>query len=241
MSEFTSICPKCRQQILCDTAYAGLRVACPICLQEITMPTPQQQPQSPAGTPLSHNVPEGKQSPVMLIAAIGGVVLVLVLAVGAIIITYNRAAQIPPATASPTPVATAAPAPSLTLVPIAAPAPAPAVLKDAYTNHMTLDTKSFTVKITEVRQTNVMNCLWATYDGFDKAYHRGIVIKGQDTYAAGADGAPNRFLGWTFINPPITYFVSEQGHLKVTEGTNVLVSEQGKWKEKPKRQQPNQG
>jgi hypothetical protein len=40
MSEFISVCPKCRQRILCDTAYAGSRVACPVCLQEITMPEP---------------------------------------------------------------------------------------------------------------------------------------------------------------------------------------------------------
>jgi len=38
MSEFLSNCPKCQQRILCDTAFIGMRVACPLCLQEITMP-----------------------------------------------------------------------------------------------------------------------------------------------------------------------------------------------------------
>lgn len=230
MSEFTSVCPKCRQQILCDTAYVGMRVACPICLQEITMPTPGQQPAASTQPNPASNVPAGKSSPVMLIAAIGGVVLVLALAVGGIMIAYYRGAHTDIVTTPP-------PAP----VAITAPAPQsndnspPATRSDIYTNHLTLDTKSFTVKITEVRKKNVMNCLSATYNGVEKNSHRGIVVHGEDTYAMDASGTPNQFLGWTFKNGDITYFVSESGELKTTQGTNVLVSEQGKWKQKPKR------
>ena len=78
MSEFISNCPKCRQQILCDTAYVGKRVACPVCLQEIIMPAPPQQ--QSASTASQQGAPGGaaqKKSPMMLIGIIGGAVVVL--------------------------------------------------------------------------------------------------------------------------------------------------------------------
>ena len=232
MSEFTAICPMCRQQILCDTAYVGMRVACPICLHEITMPTPQQhsQPQNPVGANLP-GASGGKSSPVILIAAIGGVVLVIGLAVAGIMIAYNRGVQTATPKPSPPPVVTLAQAPQ----PAAKPAPTAPPDPNVYTNRLTLDTKSFTVKITEVRQKDVSNCLSVSYDGVDKTYHRGIVIKGEDAYAMGTNGTPDHFIGWTFKNGNVDYFVSDEGELRVVQGTNVLVSEQGKWKQKPKR------
>jgi len=51
MSEFLSNCPKCHQRILCDTAFIGMRVACPLCLQEITMPEAPVKGQS--STPMT--------------------------------------------------------------------------------------------------------------------------------------------------------------------------------------------
>jgi hypothetical protein len=59
MSEFISICPKCHQQILGDTEYIGKRVACPVCLQEITMPEPQAPAagHSPPPTPVTAPTP----------------------------------------------------------------------------------------------------------------------------------------------------------------------------------------
>ena len=45
MSEYLSVCPQCRKQILCDTAYLGRLVACPLCLRAIQMPNPP----APAG------------------------------------------------------------------------------------------------------------------------------------------------------------------------------------------------
>lgn len=55
MSEFLATCPKCRQRILGDTAYVGKRVACPLCLQEITMPDPN----APAESSLAPSQPAG--------------------------------------------------------------------------------------------------------------------------------------------------------------------------------------
>ncbi|HEX9046620.1 MAG TPA: hypothetical protein VF988_06300 [Verrucomicrobiae bacterium] len=40
MPEYVTNCPKCHQRILGDTNYMGKRVACPVCLQEITLPQP---------------------------------------------------------------------------------------------------------------------------------------------------------------------------------------------------------
>jgi hypothetical protein len=66
MSEYISICPKCHQRILCDTAYAGKSVACPVCLQVITMPEPpagnenRSVPPVARTTPISHQPPSGQ-------------------------------------------------------------------------------------------------------------------------------------------------------------------------------------
>ena len=62
MSEFVSICPRCRQRILCDTAYVGQRIACPLCLQEIAMPAPEaHSPASPTPAPTAPMATKGGQ------------------------------------------------------------------------------------------------------------------------------------------------------------------------------------
>ena len=117
MSEFISLCPKCRQRILCDTQYSGKRVACPLCLQEILMPEPPAEPRvappdsAPTiGSPAATAPPPGRQGGVSLAAVVvGGVVLVLV-AGAAIWFALNR----PPAQ----PVAPATPATPVAVVPV---------------------------------------------------------------------------------------------------------------------------
>jgi hypothetical protein len=246
MSEFIAVCPKCRQQILCDTSYVGLRIACPICLQEITMPAASQQSASPphsqqTGGPGSPPPPSAvvgrKSNSMILVAAIGAVILVL--AAGAVILAFHKNSSTatlatPPATAmAGTPASAPAPAPAPTTPPpVPTEVPAAAV-SDLYTNHLTLDTPSFTVKITETRRRNVLNSLNTTYDCVSKNFNRRIVLKGEDSYDTGSDGTTSRFTGWTFMNASTKYFVSGEGELKVTQGTNVLVLEKGKWKKKP--------
>jgi len=89
-SEFISICPKCRQRILCDSAFVGTRVACPLCMQEITMPAPPigipippPATEAAASTPSMPPVPARKRS-IPLVVALAGVVLLIMAAAVAI-------------------------------------------------------------------------------------------------------------------------------------------------------------
>jgi hypothetical protein len=97
MSEFISACPKCRQRILCDTAFVGQRVACPVCLQEIIMPEapqenriappPQGQSLPPSSLVASSSAGRKLKFPMM---AIAGAVVVLVLVAGAVVLTLQK-------------------------------------------------------------------------------------------------------------------------------------------------------
>lgn len=88
MCELISICPKCRQPILCATAQFGKCVACPVCLQEVTMP--ESSVASYAMTPDSHPAasaprlpaPVGKQGVWSSAVNAGGVVLVFAAGIG---------------------------------------------------------------------------------------------------------------------------------------------------------------
>jgi len=94
MSEYLSICPQCHQRILCDTAYVGMRVACPVCLQEITLPAPPGATQArgpapapgPAFTPGDSAPPvpsaPGKQTRSFSVLLVGAMVLVLAAGAG---------------------------------------------------------------------------------------------------------------------------------------------------------------
>jgi hypothetical protein len=83
MSEFVSSCPKCRQKILCDTQYVGQRVACPLCLQEIMMPSPPPPTNAPAASQPPPPPPPAKRGvPVSVVVGIL-VLLVVVVAAGA--------------------------------------------------------------------------------------------------------------------------------------------------------------
>jgi hypothetical protein len=97
MSEFISNCPKCRHQILCDTAYVGKRIACPVCLQEINMPEPPQQSvqttsnQAVSAPPMSQASAGGKRN-VLVPAAVGGGVVLILAAVGGIFAFHKGSA-----------------------------------------------------------------------------------------------------------------------------------------------------
>jgi alpha-L-arabinofuranosidase len=122
MSEYISQCPKCLQQILCDTEYTGQRVACPLCMQEIIMPGPASHATTPpaanrpaagaSGTPPAKG---GKTKSPILVVVIA--VAVLALAGGAAVFFMQRNASQPQTPATPPP-ATAAVKP-------ATPPPAP--------------------------------------------------------------------------------------------------------------------
>ena len=49
-------------------------------------------------------------------------------------------------------------------------------------------------------------------------------------HAVEADGiTPTQFLGYRFKNENTTYFVSEDGELRITRGSNLLAEEIGVW------------
>ncbi|HEX9046684.1 MAG TPA: hypothetical protein VF988_06640 [Verrucomicrobiae bacterium] len=102
MSEFISACPKCGKQILCDTQYAGQRVACPICMQEIVMPTPAEQRDRPASAP-SPTSPPISRSPAgrkkYLLAAVPVTLVVASLVVGWAMLHQHQ--ETPPPSAPP--------------------------------------------------------------------------------------------------------------------------------------------
>ena len=87
MSEFLSICPKCRQQILCDTTYVGMRVACPLCLQEITMPEApvkgrSSMPVPGSGASVSQKPPASAEKRSIPLSLVTVGILVLIAAAG---------------------------------------------------------------------------------------------------------------------------------------------------------------
>jgi hypothetical protein len=114
MSEFISICPKCRQQILCCTEYIGNRVMCPVCLQEITMPetpsgapavAPGNQPPSSSGRTVlaepAAGAPAGGRQRFPLLVA-GAIVLILAAGLGVFVLQRSSPAASP---ANPVPAA----------------------------------------------------------------------------------------------------------------------------------------
>ena len=105
MSEFISVCPKCHQRILCDTAYVGQRIACPVCLQEIDMPEPPKQviplSEASSATPVASAAGGQRGVPVSLVV-IGAAVLIL--AAGVVFWAMRKPAAPSPA---PAPVAQA--------------------------------------------------------------------------------------------------------------------------------------
>ena len=57
-----------------------------------------------------------------------------------------------------------------------------------------------------------------------------VSLVGSTHHARCADGVtPCRFLGYVFRSGTVTYFVGENGWLRVTDGKTVIVDEQGAW------------
>ncbi|HEU6447169.1 MAG TPA: hypothetical protein VFV23_01870 [Verrucomicrobiae bacterium] len=74
-------------------------------------------------------------------------------------------------------------------------------------------------------------CENVQYVGVNKKTGNSITLIGKEIHATGSDGVtPSHFLGYEFKNGKTTYFVSDDGELKVTQGSKVLVNEYGTWK-----------
>jgi len=107
MCELISICPKCRQPILCATAQFGKCVACPACLQAITMP--ESPGESRARTPHSHPAvsaprvpaPVGRRGVSASAANGGGAVLVFAAGIRVLTVKKSRSTTREPSAVSP--------------------------------------------------------------------------------------------------------------------------------------------
>jgi len=76
-----------------------------------------------------------------------------------------------------------------------------------------------------------VTCDNVKYVGVSKRTGKSITLTGKTVHTVGADGVtPARFLGYMFKNGKTTCFVGEDGELRVTRGSRVLVHERGIWK-----------
>jgi hypothetical protein len=95
----------------------------------------------------------------------------------------------------------------------------------------TLTTPSYKVTV-EVRcpEGNV-TCEDVRYIGVSRKSGKSITLTGRTVHTTGADGVtPSHFLGYEFRSGRTTYFVGEDGELRVTRGSKILVQETGVWK-----------
>lgn len=101
----------------------------------------------------------------------------------------------------------------------------------AMSNTMELETPNFKVEITPHCEEGVVGCDNVTYRGTSKKTGKSLTLSGKELMQMCSDGVtPCQFLGYEFKNGNVVYFVSEDGHLTVSEGNKVLVDEAGQWK-----------
>jgi len=99
----------------------------------------------------------------------------------------------------------------------------------ASTNTLTTPSYKITVEI-RCPEYNV-TCDNVRYVGVSLKSGKSITLIGRTVHTAGADGVtPAHFLGYEFKSGKTTYFVGEDGELRVTQGSKVLVEEHGTWK-----------
>jgi hypothetical protein len=94
----------------------------------------------------------------------------------------------------------------------------------------TLITPSYRITIESRCPEGEIACENVKYVGVDKRTGKSIVLIGREIHTMGPDGVtPARFLGYLFKNGKTTYFVGEDGELRVTQGSKLLVEEMGTW------------
>ena len=77
----------------------------------------------------------------------------------------------------------------------------------------------------------VVSCDTVKYVGVSRKTGKSIALTGRTVHTTGADGVtPSRFLGYEFKNGRTSYFVGDDGELRVTQGSKILVEERGSWK-----------
>jgi hypothetical protein len=94
----------------------------------------------------------------------------------------------------------------------------------------TLTTPSYKITIVGCDE-YVVSCDTVKYVGVSRKTGKSIALTGRTVHTTGADGVtPSRFLGYEFKNGRTTYFVGEEGELRVTQDSKILIEERGTWK-----------
>ena len=92
-----------------------------------------------------------------------------------------------------------------------------------------LDTPSFKITVDVRCPEGEVTCDDVKYVGVNKETGEKIKLTGKTAHHYDADGTPTRMLGYIFKNDDVTYFLSEEGELRITRGDKVLLKESGTW------------
>src|ERR1017187_3892386 len=83
----------------------------------------------------------------------------------------------------------------------------------------TLTTPSYKITVVGCDE-YVVSCDTVRYVGVSKKTGKSIALTGRTVHTTGPDGVtPAHFLGYEFKNGRTTYFVGEDGELRVTQGS----------------------
>lgn len=93
-----------------------------------------------------------------------------------------------------------------------------------------LETPHYKVRITPQCEEGEVSCDQVDYLGTHKENGRSLKLRGRTHHTLCADGVtPCRFLGYIFRRGNTTYWVGEDGTLRVTTGKRLLLEERGEW------------
>jgi hypothetical protein len=97
---------------------------------------------------------------------------------------------------------------------------------------LALETPHYRVQITPQCEEGEISCERVEYLGRHKDSGRSLKLLGRTHHTLCADGVtPCRFLGYLFRNGRTTYWVGEDGTLRVTVGKRLLLEESGQWRD----------
>jgi hypothetical protein len=94
----------------------------------------------------------------------------------------------------------------------------------------TLTSKNFNISITNNCEEGTVVCQDVTYVGTNRRSGKSIRLRGKTVHTLCADGVtPCRFLGYSFTQGKYSYFVGEEGVLRVFKGKRLILQEVGQW------------
>jgi hypothetical protein len=104
------------------------------------------------------------------------------------------------------------------------------MLVAGYASAEILTTASYKVTVDVRCPEGNVTCDDVRYVGINRKSGKSITLRGKTVHTMGADGiTPSRFLGYEFKSGKTTYFVSEDGELRVMRGSKLMIRETGTW------------